>query len=337
MSFLSKLSEWKKAKPVAVSGKLSGTATPSSSEPHSDVSYLPDNYVRDEDPAVRRLKELRRKERLKSGPTGTAVKRKRRAPGAPDEPRKRRNGADSEGGLLGTVYKRRPGSRQQQAATHAGAATKRDAVKKMTFEELMMQAETNAVEKPATTAPPQRTAAPVRNPGFKPRRRRTGPASTTKTPAEPSKPTQRRPATPRFPAQPNDLLRRRLKQREQREQRQQQQQQHRGATAATTPRRTLSWTTSSRTTTRTTRAAAAVARGTGTTATRSGPCSAAAGADATSTSRGRLAEGDDDDMEANEMEILEEEQRAARLARLEDKREEQWLRAHDASKRRRRG
>lgn len=44
---------------------------------------------------------------------------------------------------------------------------------------------------------------------------------------------------------------------------------------------------------------------------------------------------EDDDMEANEMEILEEEEMARKMARLEDKREEAWLKKHEEEKRRR--
>ena len=40
-------------------------------------------------------------------------------------------------------------------------------------------------------------------------------------------------------------------------------------------------------------------------------------------------------MEANEMEILEEEEMARKMARLEDKREEAWLKKHEEEKRRR--
>ena len=45
---------------------------------------------------------------------------------------------------------------------------------------------------------------------------------------------------------------------------------------------------------------------------------------------------DADDMEANEVEILQEEERASKMARLEDKREEKWLKMHEEEKSRRR-
>ena len=44
---------------------------------------------------------------------------------------------------------------------------------------------------------------------------------------------------------------------------------------------------------------------------------------------------EDDDMEANEMEILEEEEIARKMAKLEDKREEAWLKKHEEEKKRR--
>lgn len=42
-----------------------------------------------------------------------------------------------------------------------------------------------------------------------------------------------------------------------------------------------------------------------------------------------------DDMEVNEMDIMEEEERATKMAKLEDKREEEWLKKHEQEKRRR--
>lgn len=47
------------------------------------------------------------------------------------------------------------------------------------------------------------------------------------------------------------------------------------------------------------------------------------------------SESSDDNMEANEMEILEEEEYAEKMARLEDKREEVWLKRHEKQKRER--
>lgn len=60
MSFLSKLSELKKTKPKTV------ISPPQKANKQEEISLLPKNYVREEDPAVTRLKELRRQELLKN-------------------------------------------------------------------------------------------------------------------------------------------------------------------------------------------------------------------------------------------------------------------------------
>lgn len=139
MSFLSKLSELKKSIP-------SEPAKVTSNKSNDKVtSLLPKNYIRDEDPAVNRLKELRRQERIKNQkyiekkkPTRTSTTKKVN--------KKRNNDMDKD---VGTVYKRRIGSSGQQIKNNSSNSSntsniRREPIKKMSFEELMKQAETQA-------------------------------------------------------------------------------------------------------------------------------------------------------------------------------------------------
>lgn len=75
MSFLSKLSKIRKS---TTASKVT-IQDPSPKKIDRERSLLPKNYIRDEDPAVKRLKELRRQELLKNGALAkkSGVKRKR--------------------------------------------------------------------------------------------------------------------------------------------------------------------------------------------------------------------------------------------------------------------
>lgn len=75
MSFLSKLSQIRKS----TTASKAQVQDPLPKKNDEEYSLLPKNYIRDEDPAVKRLKELRRQELLKNGALAkkSGVKRKR--------------------------------------------------------------------------------------------------------------------------------------------------------------------------------------------------------------------------------------------------------------------
>ncbi|CAL9732859.1 protein Spt2p [Monosporozyma unispora] len=169
MSFLSKLSELKKSAPVR-----SAPLLPNKSNNNTDniESLLPKQYVRDEDPAVKRLKELRRKEQIKNGELlkkKNATSTTRRANSTSTRKRKAK---DEDGGGVGTVYKKRIGSSTtHRKPSQTNTIQRREPIKKMTFEELMRQAEQN--DKPgmvtkANSEPPRQSApTKLHKPGFK--------------------------------------------------------------------------------------------------------------------------------------------------------------------------
>lgn len=144
MSFLSKLSALKKSTPV----KHTLVITDKEKTPSQEIeSLLPANYVRDEDPAVRRLKELRRKERIKNGELlkkRNAAGKKQSGSGDSRRSKKNKSQKDEDGGMLGTVYKRKIGSSTRAHNNNNNKVMKpRVPIKKMSFEELMRQAEQN--------------------------------------------------------------------------------------------------------------------------------------------------------------------------------------------------
>lgn len=156
MSFLSKLSALKKNTPV----KHTPVIPDKESNPVQEVeSLLPANYVRDEDPAVKRLKELRRKERIKNG---ELLKKRnataKRQSGNGDSHRNKKNKLqkDEDGGMLGTVYKKKIGSSIRANYNDSNKVIKpRVPIKKMSFEELMRQADQNGkLPMKSTSEPP---------------------------------------------------------------------------------------------------------------------------------------------------------------------------------------
>lgn len=140
----------------------------------NDSSLLPSNYVRDEDPAVKRLKELRRKEQIKNGELLKKKNATKRPSGTGAGTRKRKTSQkDEDGGVVGTVYKRRPGSHMKSNNRNnmsTNMMQRREPVKKMTFEELMKQADQNdKVKDTRSLSEPPQTLQPkkVHIPGFK--------------------------------------------------------------------------------------------------------------------------------------------------------------------------
>lgn len=349
MSFLSKLSALKKTTPVNNAPLVINKPKSNSDEPES---LLPKRYVRDEDPAVKRLKELRRKEQMKNGEllkkkTGSTAARKPRG----ESSNKRK--ADEDGDSVGTVYKKRIGaSTRHDRPKDMNSTKRREPIKKMTFEELMKQAEQN--NKPAVTAkpsskPPHQTPAKFHKPGFK--SRTTGSKINNDQRQIPREPVHNRMKSTSTPhhnetlekpvkislptnkfAQPNSRIKQRLEKKgyktnhhqrdryggrvqeeeevdselddfiEDDEEEADMDDRYRSSRkeAAGYDRDEI-W--------------AMFNKGRG-----------------RSHYRDDYDDEDEDDMEANEMEILEEEEYATKMARLEDKKEEVWLKKHEAEK-----
>ena len=198
MSFLSKLSQLKSVPTVSTENK------PKLKAVNDEVSLLPKHYVRDEDPAVRRLKELRRKETLaKEASNPSKKKRESRSSGAKTKSpssRSRTKAKDELGSAVGTVYKRRigSGSRRQKLdlATHKHAP-----IKIMSFEELMKQADSNAVEEKSvsrTSSPVNVAGTKLEKPGFKSKLGR----SSSLNPQSTSRSRSRSPPAPRSSMSP---------------------------------------------------------------------------------------------------------------------------------------
>lgn len=212
MSFLAKFSQLRK-KPAAGNDargseqKRQSKLNESQEDPLRDESsLLPQKYVREEDPAIRRLKELRRKEQLKNAP--------KNKPAAPSRKRKDENSANTE-----TKFRRKVGESLQ--SRKPVAPVKRTPLKKLSFDELMKEAEEKS--KNPSTDPIDSTSRskalqnnpPVRlqRPGFKSAARRDRkPLSTPKITKQksPVESLQRLPAPRPSIAQPGAKLKRKL-------------------------------------------------------------------------------------------------------------------------------
>ncbi|AGO14018.1 AaceriAGR161Cp [[Ashbya] aceris (nom. inval.)] len=163
MSFLAKLSQLKKS---TTSGPESGSgsnATKKEDNPSLDFKspILPEYYVRKEDPAIRRLKEKRRQEQLRKGTLKKAGGQRRGKAG---------------GGEVASGAVRQEGSTKwklpRPKGTAPAAAAPAAPLKKLSFEELMKQAEEKAKSPPVSgtrSAPGGPSTAAVSKPGFKPR------------------------------------------------------------------------------------------------------------------------------------------------------------------------
>ncbi|GCE98767.1 hypothetical protein ZYGM_004001 [Zygosaccharomyces mellis] len=338
MSFLSKISNLRKSIPVAPP-----KANPSSSQPetYQAPSLLPKTYTREEDPAVKRLKEKRQQELLRKGELSKKATASRRT-SAPKKSSKK--DSDEENGTVTRFKKKSSNSsssgsvRGSNKPTHISVAQKKkpEPIKKMSFDELMKQAESNAhsnggiSNKSGSTTPvrmpSERQSRPklhINKPGFKnlDRRRKTGSQEMTKSAmknqlspsAKESKPPKLTSYKNDF-AKPNELIRRRLEAK-------------RASKVQGPPQDEyesdmddfIEDDEEDRT---------AVERD--------------PGYDRDEIwalfNRGKrrsdyaFDDGDEDDMEANEGEIIEEEERARKMARLEDKREEEWLKRHEMEK-----
>ncbi|CCF56544.1 hypothetical protein KAFR_0B02460 [Kazachstania africana CBS 2517] len=323
MSFLSKLSELRKTTPPA--RKLTPTATASKNK-SEEFTLLPKNYVRDEDPAVRRLKELRRKEQA----INNVISKKPRARKRPSSGPKNKV-AKEDGGDIGTVYKKKIGSN----TTVSRPQVKKPApLKKMSFEELMKQAENNATISPTVKSEAKHetsSANRIMKPNFKHSSSKLNPRHKIDARAkiEPGKEKPVRLSLPKNKfAQPNDRIRKELESRKKHKQGYRRNELDEEDSDLSDfiehsddddryKRRTLTsyddpgydrdeiWAMFNR------------------------------GKKRDPYAYDDYDEGDD--MEANEMEILEEEEYARKMAKLEDKREEAWLRRREEEKKRLKG
>ncbi|EDO17086.1 hypothetical protein Kpol_1025p5 [Vanderwaltozyma polyspora DSM 70294] len=144
MSFLSKLSQLKKTPPANdINKKVLATENGKKDE----RSLLPNNYVREDDPAIARLKQKRRQELIKSGklnPKGTSNKSRSSSstPGG-----KRKNSPSDNDNGTEFKFKRKINS-NNLPKFQKPVETKHAPLKKMSFDELMKQAENNAHSKP---------------------------------------------------------------------------------------------------------------------------------------------------------------------------------------------
>ncbi|QLQ82057.1 hypothetical protein HG537_0G03120 [Torulaspora globosa] len=326
MSFLSKISNLRKSLPATATKNEPGIGQKVEND---EYSILPKNYIREEDPAVKRLKELRRQELLKSG----ELSKKARNQSKSSSHGKKRETDD--GYSVGTRFKKKVGSSTN--STRVSSMTKKsEPIKKLSFEELMQQAENNAQkigndETETTTDQKAKEQVSSRNYdkkiGFKKRiDGNSGAVKSSRLEKRETVPHKRQPEAVKIRtvgaglAQPNEKIRRQLEQRKR---------QSRQRTKEVESESDLDDFIEDDTSETYHRESS---RGEGQ-------------YDRDEIwalfNRGKRRSDlmyddyDDDDMEANEMEILEEEEKARKMARLEDKREEEWLKKHEQEKKRR--
>lgn len=344
MSFLSKISNLRKSIPVAPPKANSPSPQP---ETYQAPSLLPKNYTREEDPAVKRLKEKRQQELLKKGELSkkATASRKTSAPGG-----RTKKESDDENKTVTRFRKKSTGSNGNSGSTrptHISVAQKKpEPIKKMSFEELMKQAENNAQtggsnDKSGSTtqikAPVESQSRPkplINKPGFKnsDRRARVGsrePAKLVGRNQSPStvkefkgdnasKPVKLSQPKNNF-AKPNEIIRKKLEAKKKVSKVQEPQEDEYESDMD-------DFIEDDEEEGRV-------------------PAEEDPGYDRDEIwalfNRGKrrsdyaFDDDDEDDMEANEMEIIEEEEKARKMARLEDKREEEWLKKHEMEKKRR--
>ncbi|SCU85804.1 LANO_0C05468g1_1 [Lachancea nothofagi CBS 11611] len=318
MSFLAKLSQLKKLAPrVEEKSRKKDVGKEDKSKIIDPLKIegplFPKHYVREEDPAIKRLKELRRKEQLKNA---AALGKKTPAPAS--RKKKDESTLDTE-----TKFRRKAG---ESTKIHRPVkAVVREPIKKLSFDELMKQAEEKATSPPKTLSGNGQTPRPAPRVPFKQAANRTqkegfrskfrqGQRDTSHPrKADIERPThkqQRPPVSKPSIAQPNAKLRKKLDIIKQRRQ----SKHHESDDGEDLDdfiedddeeqdyNRDEIW--------------AMFNKG---------------------KRRRDFGSDDESDMEANEMEILEEEEHAAKMARLEDKKEEQWLKKHEQQKRKKLG
>ncbi|SCV04265.1 LAMI_0H14730g1_1 [Lachancea mirantina] len=313
MSFLAKLSQLKKnaVKPTSSGVSKENNRPKTDDYVRDNNSRLPANYVREEDPAVRRLKEIRRKEQIKKG---EILKKPPKTSGAS------RKKKDEDMVMTETKFKKKPGESVRRKPQNVSP---RLPLKKFSFEELMRQADKQAKDgqkvknnghNGAENTSTKKPGSQLHKPGFKQRRAQKPDKLLRKavTPKKPPPPPSKVAITTSI-AKPNEKLQKRLH-------------------ALKEKRR------------------ANYGHGDG---------DEDEGLDdfieddeevdydreeiwAMFNKGGRkrqyaYSDDESDDMEANEWEILQEEEHASKMAKLEDKKEEAWLKEHEKLKKERLG
>ncbi|QLG71238.1 hypothetical protein HG535_0B02770 [Zygotorulaspora mrakii] len=330
MSFLSKLASLRKSAPAA---PIIPNNINTKKDETKEHSLLPQNYIREADPAVQRLKELRRKELLQKGELTTKKKRDSRTSGT-------RRSKNDDNGATETRFKRKPSNNTALEANRnvAVARKKTEPVKKMSFQELMKQAENNAKEPKVKSDEVSghklhlkglREKSPILNPAKSVELKKSSANERNRKPSSQHL-TRHRTVSPEISslvkikasqvglAQPNKKIREKLESKRQDRMHKRREQEYESdmddfieddeeddgkqSSHDVGFDRNEIW--------------AMFNRG-------------------KKRSDYAFDDYEDDDMEANEMEILEEEERARKMARLEDKREEEWLKNHDREKKRR--
>lgn len=315
MSFLAKLQQLKQSAKVPEPGKSGNDQKKPEVKSLDSSRLLPKNYVREVDPAIKRLKEARR---LKQGVLETKTTK---------STSKTRHKDSSPKSEL-PVYKKKPGS--NTATAKPVYVPKKEPIKKLSFEELMKRAE----QKPKTVQNESSRPKPVdiKKAGFKSRTNSRSPSSSSRSVQRVEKPTpkshhehnvhKRKVVVESFSriAQPNEKLAKKLKLKERRNE----DLRRRNQIYDSEDEDLSDFIEDDE-------------------VDRSEDTSNGVPYDRDEIwsifnkgGRRRYYDYDDedDDMEANEMEILEEEEMAAKMARLEDKKEEAWLKKHEAEKKR---
>ncbi|CEP63307.1 Spt2p LALA0_S07e07162g [Lachancea lanzarotensis] len=322
MSFLAKLAQLKrsseqlqgsKSAKDSSNGVAKKNGTSQMRSLSNEAPLLPSNYVRQEDPAVKRLKELRRKEKVK-----IAVKSGKKIP-APSSERKKKEGPSMMN--TDTKFRRKVGD-YSNGSVKPVQPIQRAPMKKLSFEELMKQADEGAKSliEPSATAhnvSSGKEKSKVRAVQLEKPKRDSSVKKKISMPPRPHEgkkktiPKTRQISVPAPSiAQPNAKLRKKLDLMRKTKQVKNDYSDEENDMddfieddeKEAEYNRDEIW--------------AIFNKG---------------------RKRRDFESDDESDMEANEMEILEEEEQASKLARLEDKKEEQWLKRHEEKKRRKFG
>ena len=139
MSFLSKLSQLKKS---TNKNSIERKGLVGKKIRDETNTLLPKSYVREEDPAVRRLKEKRRQEMLNNGEL--AKKNSIKNPKSTNLSGKGTTRSNNDDKSTEFKFKRKLGTNTTMTSNQGGLKRKPEPIKKISFEELMKQAETNA-------------------------------------------------------------------------------------------------------------------------------------------------------------------------------------------------
>ncbi|CAG98439.1 Spt2p [Kluyveromyces lactis] len=294
MSFLAKLQQLKQTTKINEPNHSANQNKAKSLQ--SEEKLLPKDYVREVDPAIQRLKEARRlKQGISSTSTKPAAKARHKASSPKDE---------------APIYKKKPGV-NTTSGKYPVVVPKREPIKKLSFDELMKRAEQKSREGPKEDKKPL-----PKKLGFD---KAAKPKAATKD-AKPVKEPKSKVMVKSFNrfAQPNEKLAKKLKLKEKKQIMARHGDQHydsendedlsdfiedddldeceQGSKSQPYDRDEI-WSIFNK-----------------------------------GSKRKYFDSDDDDDMEANEMEIFEEEERATKMAKLEDKREQAWLKEHEKRK-----